>query len=313
MKELLEEEFKDDPVRKEITIHHIDDLLYTDQILSMHPETSYSTTEASKIIKRSDSTIRNYFRTELVDYINPERHGKFYRLDFKSVFKLHMILLLMDHTQKATVDISYILGNTSRVSVGRQSKASNQDQNAESGMTLYQKQDMDMLKAMMVQQKMESKLFYEENILNNLYVERLTIEKEMQGIQLEKVENQQKVTEEKYYRMLDYSLKNTVGKKKEPQGFFSQLFKSKEEDIKVDEVLTRAKENSIEEEKYKDERQNLSKALEELKEKKALVDDRITQKKEAIQQIQEQIQQVNQLPDQEQARLMMNDNSNRGE
>lgn len=110
MKEALEREFRDDPIYKMCLINHLEDELFPEPILSMHHETSYSTVDTGKILNRPDSTIRNHFRSELIEYIAPERFGKYYRMDYRCVFKLHMIFLLMEKRGKSTVDILVELG-----------------------------------------------------------------------------------------------------------------------------------------------------------------------------------------------------------
>lgn len=110
MKELLIKEFEEDPLYKQIHLHRLEGELFTDLILSLHPEGDYSTMDASRILERPDSTIRNHFRSELYNYIAPEKLGKYYRLNYKSIFRLHMIFLLMEKANKTTVDILAYLG-----------------------------------------------------------------------------------------------------------------------------------------------------------------------------------------------------------
>lgn len=119
MKEALEREFRDDPIYKMCLINKLEDDLFPESILLMHHETSYGTVEAGKILDRPDSTIRNHFRTGLIEYIAPERFGKYYRLDYRCVFRLHMIFLLMEKRGKSTVDILVELGHEPAVVVAR--------------------------------------------------------------------------------------------------------------------------------------------------------------------------------------------------
>ncbi|WP_338473394.1 hypothetical protein R4Z10_21350 (plasmid) [Niallia sp. XMNu-256] len=117
MKEVLTSEFENDPIYRLALLNKLEDSIFTESILSLHKDTTYSTVETGKIIDRSDSTIRNHFRSELVDYIAPEKYGKFYRLDYKSVFRLHLIFLLMDKVGKTTIDILAELGVQPGISV----------------------------------------------------------------------------------------------------------------------------------------------------------------------------------------------------
>ena len=110
MKEILINEFENDPIYRLALLNKLEDSIFTESILALHKDTTYSTVETGKIIDRSDSTIRNHFRSELVDYIAPEKFSKFYRLNYKSIFKLHLIFLLMDKAGKNTIDILSELG-----------------------------------------------------------------------------------------------------------------------------------------------------------------------------------------------------------
>ncbi|MEU2316469.1 hypothetical protein, partial [Streptomyces albidoflavus] len=105
VKELLIENFKDDPIYKLCQISKLDDYLFDENILALHPATTYSTVETGKILGKNDSTIRNHFRSDLIEYIEPEKAGKYFRLNYKSIFRLHMIFLLMNKVGKTSVDI----------------------------------------------------------------------------------------------------------------------------------------------------------------------------------------------------------------
>lgn len=105
MKDILLNEFKEDPIYKLCLINKLEPYLFTEGILSLHTETSYSTVEAGRILGRNDSTIRNHFRSDLIEYIAPERYGKYYRLDYICIFKLQMVFVLMEKAGKGSVDI----------------------------------------------------------------------------------------------------------------------------------------------------------------------------------------------------------------
>ena len=289
IRELLEEEFRDDPVRKEISIHQLDEFLFTDRILSMHPETSYSTTEASAIIERADSTIRNYFRTDLVDYIGPERHGRFYRLDYKSVFKIHMILLLIEKLNKQTTDISFILGLTGRITHKSPNTISSDLPSSNVG-----REEIDQIRKLMVQQQIQFQLFNEESNLNKLQVEKLKLEKEIQDIDVDSLKDEQKKSNEKYYRVLDYSLKNTVGKT-ENKGILSSLFRSKSETPDVDGVLSEARNNSEIDNKYKEVEQEREAKRILLNEELQEITEKIQEKEQNILKIREKVNEMPQI------------------
>ncbi|MEH6906119.1 hypothetical protein V7008_10385, partial [Neobacillus drentensis] len=110
METLLKQEFAKDPVYRLVMLEGLQESVFTPGILSMHKDISYSTVETGRIIVRSDSTIRNHFRSDLIEYIEPEKFGKFYRLNYKSVFRLHLIFLLMEKASKTTIDILAELG-----------------------------------------------------------------------------------------------------------------------------------------------------------------------------------------------------------
>jgi hypothetical protein len=118
MKDLLIEEFREDPLYRMIIISGLQDDLFPDEILSLHTELSYSTVEAGRILKRPDSTIRNHFRSPLIEYIAPEKFGKYYRLNYKSIFRLHMIFLLIDKASKTTIDLMAELGLYPTIKIG---------------------------------------------------------------------------------------------------------------------------------------------------------------------------------------------------
>lgn len=118
IKTVLTQEFQDDPIYKLALLNKLEDYLFTEGILSMHLESTYSTVETGKIIERSDSTIRNHFRSDLIDYIAPEKFGKYYRLNYKSVFRLQLIFILMEKASKTSVDLLHELGMQPAIQMG---------------------------------------------------------------------------------------------------------------------------------------------------------------------------------------------------
>lgn len=252
IKDILEDEFKNDPVRKEITYANLDEDLFTNGIVEMHPDTTYSTTEAAKIIGRSDSTIRNYFRTDLVDYIEAERFGKFYRLNYKSIFKLHMILLLIEKGGKSTSDIAYFVGVLPSVSVSNGGKRSGRVINDDSSIEEYNnkldqiEQVMKHFHLMLDQSNSHIKYLEQKEELNtiekNLYNCNYGIDKLNLRIEQLKIEKKLKSTEEKNYRLLDLSLRNTQTKSNNGiLGSFLSAFKGSDK-VNVGEVIKSARE-----------------------------------------------------------------------
>jgi hypothetical protein len=237
MKDLLEEDFKDDPLRKEIKISKLEEDLYNENILGMHPETTYSTVEAGEIIGRKDSTLRNYFRTELLEYVGPERFGKYYRLDYKSVFKLHMILLLVEKASKTVADIAYFCGLKPLVSTNEPKRTIHRQSNELSEINALNK-EYEQIKKILLIQNMKS-LVTEERIKLNEYKMNLTnVDSEISSLEKEVeillIKKQQQFVEQKYYKVLDYSLRNTKAGNSEVKWSFMNLFKGPEKTDKVD-------------------------------------------------------------------------------
>lgn len=98
MKQLIENEFFDDPLYKEIKIKHpeLEDELFPDWIDTLNLVKEYSTTEVSQMINKKDQNIR-YYLEQLKDYVQHLRHNRNYRLTYKSIFRLHMIYLLIEN------------------------------------------------------------------------------------------------------------------------------------------------------------------------------------------------------------------------
>ncbi|WP_374717800.1 hypothetical protein [Neobacillus sp.] len=235
IKTTLIEEFENDPIYKMAILNGLEEYLFTEGILSMHIESSYSTVEAGKIIDRSDSTIRNHFRSDLIEYIAPERFGKYYRLNYQSIFRLHMIFLLMEKANKTTVDLlvelgmqptTSISGNIKRIS--RDNKNINNDLLPEVGEVDLAKEVSDRFIAleynMSLQRYMLNILKYEKDIAD---IER-KIDSKRSDIKAIESEFQLKFLEEKQSQLLASALKEKLNKK---PSFFSFMKKKENEDI----------------------------------------------------------------------------------
>ncbi|WP_368502713.1 hypothetical protein AB3N04_01040 (plasmid) [Alkalihalophilus sp. As8PL] len=109
--DILESEFMDDPLKRQLEFFDLTaNKLLPDFLNDLHPEATYSTTESAAFLQKNDSTLRNYLRNEnLMKYIKPVRSGRFYRLNYKSIFRLHMILLYLDQG-KTISDVEVLLG-----------------------------------------------------------------------------------------------------------------------------------------------------------------------------------------------------------
>ncbi|WP_078557277.1 hypothetical protein [Bacillus alkalicellulosilyticus] len=255
IKDILEEEFEQDPVRKEIRINKLEEEIYTDRILDMHPDTTYSTVEAGEIIGRKDSTLRNYFRTELLDYIAPEKFGKYYRLNYKSVFKLHMILLLVEKANKTTADIAYFCGIKPLQSSGEFQRAtrthdSTQDE-LQTGASSQIEKEFAQLKQMMLIQNMSQIISEEKRRLLELQGAYREVVREKDTIdnriEILKVKKEHSVVEEKYYKVLDQSLRQTTaGGGQETKWTLKNIFKGpdKKDPPNVEKIIKDAMETA---------------------------------------------------------------------
>ncbi|QAS54800.1 coiled-coil domain-containing protein [Halobacillus litoralis] len=246
MKELLEDEFIKDPLRKEIELAELESELYTENILKMHPDTTYSTTEAAEFIGRNDGTLRNYFRNELFHYIGPARSGKYYRLDYKSIFKLHMILLLVEKANKKTADLAHFVGvknltsttNFNPVNVDNH-LAKNDGQNQA---TLIK--EIEELRKHLIIQKLTGKVQDANNSLTSTRLDYSDNEREISNLE-NKIENlqskyQREAMERRYYRVLDQTMKATQQKVKKRSWLSLFTGGSNEEEMDVESVLNDA-------------------------------------------------------------------------
>ena len=270
MKEVLTSEFENDPIYRLALLNKLEESLFTESILSLHKDTTYSTVETGKIIDRSDSTIRNHFRSELVDYIAPEKYGKFYRLDYKSVFRLHLIFLLMDKVGKTTIDILAELGIQPGISVSsnfkkmphRNENGFQKENNEYNEIVLVDTKLLEFEKKLDLQGIMINILKYEKDIsdierrisnsqssINKILVRsRMKIEKEISEIEKDIAINKSKITEaqsqsrmkfleDKQSLLITNSLKNSL-KKSSFLGFLK-----KNDDVNVQQLANDIDEN----------------------------------------------------------------------
>ncbi|MFC3882020.1 hypothetical protein ACFOU2_00145 [Bacillus songklensis] len=241
---MLEEEFEDDALYKTIVKAGLKKELFTKGILSMDKELVYSTVEAGKIIGRPDSTIRNYFRTELIDYIEPERMGKFYRMNYKSTFKLHMILILVEKTSRNIADISYEIGlralsSSDKHTIRILENNSNNPEVPASQSNLYER-----LQAMEHNFKVLNSWIHvnhEKELLKDYENRLLHCEKDIEGIQKDKVnlklEERMIRSDEKYYKMLDQSLRRTQSNIPKNQGILGNILSAFKQERKSEEEI----------------------------------------------------------------------------
>ncbi|MCS0824745.1 hypothetical protein NX029_12255 [Cytobacillus firmus] len=213
MKELLMEEFENDPIFRMAVLNGLEDSVFTTGIQSMHKDMTYSTVEAGRIIERSDSTIRNHFRSDLIEYIQPEKFGKFYRLNYKSVFRLHLIFVLMDKASKTSVDLLAELGMQPGVSMGGnvkrvQRESTDLQEYSDQLQNNFEERLSTMERNLGFQSKMLNILKYEKDISD---IERKLERKEVEIDQI-KTDAYMKYLEEKQTQLLSTSLKKSIQK-----------------------------------------------------------------------------------------------------
>ncbi|WP_223821052.1 hypothetical protein [Bacillus sp. S3] len=266
MKDLLKSEFEQDPIYRMAILNGLEDGLFTEGILSMHDEMTYSTVEAGKIIERSDSTIRNHFRSDLIEYIQPEKFGKFYRLNYKSVFRLQLIFVLMEKAAKTSIDLLAELGMEPAVMLGGNYKRVTRPEGRE--LRNYEEPNqLDDRVAILeknfgMQGIMLNILKYEKDISE---IER-KLENKVAGIEQIKTEAYMRYLEEKQAQIFATAMK----KQKPKTSFFGLIKKTEEIDYsqvnheietnlkekmkqETTEIINRFKEeiNSLEDEKKK--------------------------------------------------------------
>jgi hypothetical protein len=275
MKAALVEEFKDDPIYRLVILNGLEDYLFTSGILSMHKDLTYSTVQTGKIIERSDSTIRNHFRSDLIEYIAPEKFGKYYRMNYQSIFRLQMIFLLMERASKTTVDILAELGMQPGMSMtGNVKRVLKPDRsesrevyfgNNEEEEQLFEERFEKLEHAIGLQGLMLNILKYEKDLAD---LDR-KIEHSQSMVQQIGSETRMKFLEEKQSRLLASSLKKSIKK----QSIFG-LFK-KNDDIDINQIAIEIDENLKDkfESEIKSKSQEFENKIKEYKqERKAILD-----------------------------------------
>jgi hypothetical protein len=109
MIELLRDEFMDDPLYKEILADaELRKKLFPDFVKRLHPKKQYTTLEVAEMIGEKDSTVRYYMNT-LLDYIQPIRNNRNYRLTYSSIYKLYLVFLYTRDHGRNTNDVKGLL------------------------------------------------------------------------------------------------------------------------------------------------------------------------------------------------------------
>lgn len=226
IKDIYIDEFKNDPVYKMVHDSRLEGYLFPDSLLEIDVNKTYSTIEVAKFINRKDSTIRNYFTNELIDYIQPEKVGNLYRLDYIMIFKIHMISLLFDKGKKSRVQIAYELGLKGSVKLGSNDGVpeSIKEQNAK----------IEEIRKYIVIEKMRTTQLAKQNELQYLINQKQEKQIEYSELKAEKDNLSKSNQEENYFKALATAvedladLENTnmklIHEMKEKKGFFAKWF-----------------------------------------------------------------------------------------
>lgn len=109
MVELLKEEFMADPLYREIMADsELRQKLFPNFVKGLHPKKQYTTLEVSEMVEEKDSTVRYYMNT-LLDYIQPIRNNRNYRLTYESVYKLYLVFVFTRDYGRNTNDVKGLL------------------------------------------------------------------------------------------------------------------------------------------------------------------------------------------------------------
>lgn len=109
MVKVLQEKFREDPLYRELLAdNELRKKLFPDFVKELHPTKQYTTLEVSEMVGEKDSTVRYYMNT-LLDYIQPIRNNRNYRLTYESVYKLHLVFLFTRDYGRNTSDVKGLL------------------------------------------------------------------------------------------------------------------------------------------------------------------------------------------------------------
>jgi hypothetical protein len=264
MKELIDDQFMNDELKKRIELYDLlAERLYPEFLNNLYPETTYSTTEVAAFLDKNDSTLRNYLRNEnLVKYIKPVRSGRYYRLNYESVFRLHMILLYLEQQGKSISDIEVILGYRSEMVDYDMGSKNNTPKANISEEQFMLKKYLDYTNKKIELLEFENKIQerrreYDETLseITTKQFEMNLIETQISNLRLEK----------RNHQLLTLSLKRTIPQK---SGLLNNLFRKQNIDID-NEINEAAKQISgVDDpkvEEYKTRKMDLKKEIEELK------------------------------------------------
>lgn len=287
MKELIDNEFIRDELKKRIELYDIlADKLYPDFIKDLHPENTYSTTEVANFLDKNDSTLRNYLRNEnLVKYIKPVRSGRFYRLNYESIFRLHMILLYLD-SGKSISDVEVLLGYRSEmIDYDTGTKNNSLKQNS-SNEQLILKKYLDYTNKKIELLEFENKINVKRREYDDILSEITSKQMQLNLIDT-KIDNLR--LERRNHQLLTFSLKRTIPQK---SGLFNSLFRKNTVDIdnQIDEAAKQISEmDDPKIEDYKEKKKELFNEIEELKTELKIIKGEIMDEEKKLEGQKEQI------------------------
>lgn len=296
LKGIYQQNFYNDPVYRLVVDSKLDGYLCPESLLEIDLEKTYSTIEVGRMIGRKDSTIRNYFNTELVSYINPEKVGNLYRLDYINILKIHMISLLYERGGKNKSQISYELGIKSGHKLREDMEKNVPVGNGSSELLEIKKYlVVEKLKTNLLEQKSDI-----QELKSNKTIKSIELNQWIQKKELLEERIRQRETEESYINSLTDALQALseneqetrifLAEQSQKKGFFSWFSKNKSkiEDLSVSKGnnIEKLRTGSLESKEAKDKR---LKEIEDINQKMALLeneirelDDEISTKEEKV-------------------------------
>lgn len=107
--EHLKEQFYEDPLYREIEADlKLRDELFPESLNTLNLSKNYTTKEASELINTNDSNIR-YYMNNLMDYIQPIKNNRNYRLTYESIYKLYLVFLFTRDYGRNLNDVKALL------------------------------------------------------------------------------------------------------------------------------------------------------------------------------------------------------------
>ncbi|WEG19284.1 hypothetical protein PQ478_21600 (plasmid) [Alkalihalophilus pseudofirmus] len=227
--DIIETDFSEDPLKRQLELYDVTaERIYPSFLNNLHPETTYSTTESAAYLQKNDSTLRNYLRNEnLMKYIQPVRSGRFYRLNYRSIYRLYLILVYLEQG-KTISDIEVLLGYRSET-------VDYDPTNPTKGAHTL---NNEMLGQILKSTNKRIHLLEQENILSSQIREYDQLEGKVskKKMDLELIEHKISLSrvEVRNQQLLTHTLKKAT--KRPKSGFFQSLF-GKDEEVDVDKLI----------------------------------------------------------------------------